>query len=273
MNRLYYRLRQTLVRRNQRRLDRLLPELAKITKDPRVAEIIEYRERYGPAMIPLVDGRETGESAKSAPIKRDGEWRYTEWHGTRIFWPPMLSEHAITDSFATAVTEQHPSSPHRYEHDPSSPLQGDWAILVGASDCYFAATIAARFRKLIVLEPDPRWRATMERTLRYAGVEHEIVPFFAGSSTNGNAVTLDSLVSGSEERVSFIQTDVEGAELDVLFGAERILSTHRTSASICCYHTSTQAQEVWDFLSGRGYDTRYSPGYLDPMTPKRLVYP
>lgn len=65
--------------------------------------------------------------------------------------------------------------------------------------------------------------------------------------------TLDNIIRKCGlDRVDFIKIDVESAELQVLKGAKKTLKKFRPSLSIAAYHTSTEAEEISEFLASKG---------------------
>ena len=57
------------------------------------------------------------------------------------------------------------------------------------------------------------------------------------------ACTIDDVIP-ADEIVTFIKMDIEGAELDALKGAARIIKQHRPKLSICLYHKPEDMTEL-----------------------------
>jgi FkbM family methyltransferase len=141
-------------------------------------------------------------------------------------------------------------------------------------DCgaYDGDTIAARlvqhgndFSRIFALEPDLKNLDKLEKYI--SGLSHtiqskiEVLPFAVGASNgkvkfsaNGNAassigqdgtsevdcIALDSILS--ESAPTFIKMDIEGAELDALFGARDLIKKYNPVLAICAYH---QQDHLW----------------------------
>ena len=158
-----------------------------------------------------------------------------------------------------------------------------------------------RFRKVIAFEADP---AVMPALLAFGKVigaravihnavvaAHNGVVHFAGDGLGGGCIAsssgvevpcvrLDDMLAG--ETVSYIKMDIEGAELQALEGAQRIIWRDRPILAVCGYHTpdhlwrvpvslKTQAPDSAIFLRSHCADGLDSVYYSVP--PERQVQP
>jgi len=112
---------------------------------------------------------------------------------------------------------------------------------VGANDGYFtygcAAAILGHGRRphIIAFEPgisdNPSLAEQLSRPAQlwaatYAGATFEFLPFYVGSKDNSRSMTLDAALEARPNlvgRPALVKVDVEGAEVDVLEGARRLL--------------------------------------------------
>ncbi len=113
-----------------------------------------------------------------------------------------------------------------------------------------------RVRKVYAFEPDlVNYKVCLERKEETAYVEAVILPYgtwsertelrfrATGSGSAGITTVGDTIISAvpidevvTEERVTFIKMDVEGAELESLHGAEKTILRDRPKLAICIYH-------------------------------------
>jgi FkbM family methyltransferase len=123
-----------------------------------------------------------------------------------------------------------------------------------------------RFRRIVALEPDEAnfsrlcdcvrrmggSRESRTQTYRAAvGSSHRVERFdasgdmsasFSASGTSEvEVLPLDEILSDDEKL--YIKFDVEGAEMDALRGARRILSDARPALAVCVYH---RPEDMWD---------------------------
>jgi FkbM family methyltransferase len=162
---------------------------------------------------------------------------------------------------------------------------GDTLVDVGANLGLYAVAAAKRGARVIAVEPDPANVRDIRRNARLnrakvsivqalAGAEIGAAPLaLRGSPVSGNidmylgpttrygvapVLTLDALLK--DERVDLLKIDVEGAEIDVLRGAEQTLAEKRPRAILIEVHPTSFAligQTVGDLtqlLDSAGYD-------------------
>jgi len=68
-------------------------------------------------------------------------------------------------------------------------------------------------------------------------------------SENGNiTISLTTIDTEISEKVTFIKMDIEGAELDALKGAEKIIRQHKPTLAICLYHKANDYTDIFEFI-------------------------
>jgi FkbM family methyltransferase len=108
--------------------------------------------------------------------------------------------------------------------------------------------------KRIELIPKPLWSTSRQR-LSYdpAGPVTSV-----GGSSGERAATSETIdrlrASRGLARIDFIKLDVEGAELEVLRGAEETLHSCRPRLAVAVYHRIEDLVEIPRFLSALGYE-------------------
>jgi FkbM family methyltransferase len=149
---------------------------------------------------------------------------------------------------------------------PSDVTFVDCGAFTGDTIERFLAVQGDRFRRIVALEPDEvnfsrlcdyvrrmgGSRESRTRTYRAAvGSSHRVERFdssgdmsasFSASGTSEvEVLPLDEILSDDEKL--YIKFDVEGAEMDALRGARRILSDSRPALAVCVYH---RPEDMWD---------------------------
>ena len=123
------------------------------------------------------------------------------------------------------------------------------------------------YQHIVAFEPDAKNFATLrekhgntrDTTLLEKGAyDHDGEVFFFGGGEAGTVVadnranatgirvtTLDSL---NLEKVTFIKMDIEGAELNALKGAEKILLRDKPKLAVCIYHSNGDMLRIAEYL-------------------------
>jgi len=126
--------------------------------------------------------------------------------------------------------------------------RGNILIDVGANDGYYSMLLRRNFKKVYAIEPFPKSVSVLKRNLRNGKITNvEVLPFAVGSRTGKTKMYLSlrgtkchSLLRVGErtiivdcytlndlfpdyEGIDLIKVDVEGGEIEVLLGAEKIM--------------------------------------------------
>ena len=51
-----------------------------------------------------------------------------------------------------------------------------------------------------------------------------------------------------KEKVTYIKMDIEGAELDTLLGAKKIITQYRPKLAVCIYHKDSDMLNIMEYL-------------------------
>jgi FkbM family methyltransferase len=120
----------------------------------------------------------------------------------------------------------------------------------------FLDQVQSGFRKIVAFEPDPETFGKLGRLITSlpsgrsielhqaaAGAVNGAVRFSGGGKSSAsvgsgtlevNSVKLDDTLKGTAP--TYIKMDIEGAELDAISGARRIIEEHSPVLAICSYH-------------------------------------
>jgi hypothetical protein len=130
---------------------------------------------------------------------------------------------------------------------------------IGAHDGYYALILAKRARdRVLAIEPDPEARAALADVLRAnpsLAPFVEVVPELVGGSPGeGHTTTLDELAWREKSFVpDLVKVDAEGAEAEILRGAQRLLRERRPHFVIET-HSRGLEDECIALLRAAGYD-------------------
>ena len=188
---------------------------------------------------------------------------------------------------------------------------GDRVIDVGANVGYFtmlAAQMVGDEGAVHAFEPNPRVVSLLHKSVALNGFRRRVrvtdkavsvqtgsLSFFSptdpGNTYEATVVKRDDIplcslevasvslddyaVSNAVERVRLLKIDVEGAEVEVLYGAQQLLRKSRPEAVICEFAPRSDAEEEWCALIAVFAAFDYEPYRLDesgkPIGPNRGV--
>lgn len=208
----------------------------------------EWVDEYRPQNVPVGSDEKAG-------------LPYVTFYGHHIFFPRGSSVESVQSAVSIGLMEQDSRSPHRYVGDGFNVDEGDIGVFIGASNGLFCASLIDRLSKAYLFEPDPTWHESLRCTFAPWGDKTEILPLAAGSETTSSQIRLDDFFK-NRSSPNYIQADVEGAEFEVLKGAQRILrDSSKLRLSLCTYHNTPDFSRFENLLRGMGYEISHSPGY------------
>ena len=231
--------------------------------NPETNEIVSFLKSKRVEMIPYFYRDEYENKEIVVRFDTAEDLYVVEVEGNDIYFPKELGEQYIRDSVRVALMEQDDRSPHKYLPTKSLQIQGDVAVLCGASDGIYALQIINRFKKIYLFEANPLWIKPIRKTLRNYLDKIEIVSYFVSDVDGIDTITLDTFFKDKNEKINYIQADIENAELLMLKGADKLISTSTDlTLAICCYHTAHQEKDLTDFLRAKKYKIQPSNGFL-----------
>jgi hypothetical protein len=186
--------------------------------------------------------------------------------GKKMFFPPDWSDFQIQSNYSGLLREQSIKSPHRYEIGDFCVREGDVIVDCGAAEGIWALSSVEKAKKIYLFECEERWINALKKTFEPWKDKVEIINKFVSDTSSGNNVTLDDVLGGGG--VNFIKADIEGAEVSMLRGAEKILSARQNLSAqnlrlaLCTYHRQNDARDLNDILTGHGFSTTFSHGYM-----------
>lgn len=202
--------------------------------------------------------------SRSIEVFRDeiAEMFYVKFDGKRMYYHKGFdTREGVQRHFMAISAEQDPDSPHRYENDFFA-IEGDDVVAdLGAAEGNFALAVVEKVKKIYLVESDPLWAEALRKTFEPWKEKTHIIPKYAGGSNSATTITLDDIIAMSS--ASVIKMDIEGSEVEVLKHAYKTLSAERNmKVVITTYHKDTDAKYIKNILTGNGFETQFSKGYM-----------
>jgi len=189
--------------------------------------------------------------------------------GTHIyFWPRTF------DLYGLAYMHQEVYAPssnnfHAYEHGPIQVKCGDVVIDAGACEGFFTRYALEKGAKIITIEPVKILADALKRTFLneikngqvslhnvaigscntqgYLSMDSTKI-FESHLSMVGECVDIVKLDDFITTKVDFIKMDIEGGEVDAVYGAHNIIKLYKPRLAIAVYHNYENAQKIMEYL-------------------------
>lgn len=154
------------------------------------------------------------------------------------------------EKYREILYEQLPDSAHRYFNAPLQEIARDRVVVeVGAADGMFSLECAKTAKAIYVFEPEQIWIDALNCTFPKAVYPNTtIVKKIVSDRTEGDSIRLDDYFPSST-RVDVLKMDVEGAEMEVLVGAKRLIQENpQMQLIIATYHKAEHFQQITEYL-------------------------
>lgn len=203
------------------------------------------------------------QAALSIFYDKDKQMYYAKRKGKRLYLKQDTYAKSL-NYYWNLIYEQDRKSPHLYSEKK---VDGDILLDIGGAEGFFALDHANDFSKIYIFEGDKTWLPALNETFKQFKEKVFIIDRFVGDSTNEDYVSLDDFVKQYDIDCSksiFIKMDVEGAEMNVLKGAAKLLKdAQRIHLSVCTYHKQNDEKEIKEELeSYNRFSITYSKGYM-----------
>lgn len=151
----------------------------------------------------------------------------------------------------------------------------DCGAYIGDSAIAFIEELKKRginsYEKILSFEPDPyNYKTMLKRKIKNQLCFNKGTSDHVGkskfsindtsstfSSSGEISVDVDTLDNMIDERITYIKMDIEGAELESLHGAERLIKENEPKLAICIYHRKEDLWTIIDYIDSLGIDYDY----------------
>ena len=214
--------------------------------------------------VPNIFGNYRPSTRRDIVLRDSDNFPYVMLEDKKLFltkdYNGIFKDNDGTEYISDVLWEQRENSPHLYIRDETDISEG--AIIVDAGVCEgnFALRYVERAKKIYLIEPEPKWREPLYRTFEPYKEKIVFCDKFLGRYNSTEMTTLDTLLNG--EHIDFLKMDIEGAEIDALLGAKRVLLNSNARVAVCCYHHQNDEENIKMLLQVYGYATDNSKGYM-----------
>lgn len=209
----------------------------------------EFSSKYNPSEIPLF-------------FDSSNTLYYTPWEGGNLYYKNGTQKKKAQRYFNSLRLEQDVLSPHRYLTEEFNVSENDVIVDVGAAEGNFSLSVIAKAKHIYLFEPEKNWVKALEATFAPWKNKVTVVQKFVSDKTSDKSITLDDYFN-ENQIVNFIKADVEGAEADLIRGADRLIQRNKNlKIAVCTYHSQEDASLLASMLQEHGFVTKFSDGYM-----------
>jgi hypothetical protein len=190
--------------------------------------------------------------------------KYILHKNKRLYFPKEFSSGYIACMYNSLLIEFDDESPHCYETSNFHVREGDVIADVGASEGIFTLNNIEKIKKVYLFECEERWIESLKMTFKPWKEKIVIINKYVSDNTSKKSITLDDFVENEGvEKLNFIKADIEGAEISLVLGANKILSNQKDLRIVLCtYHNQNDADELNKLLLEKGFQTEFSNKYM-----------
>lgn len=220
----------------------------------------------------------------------------------RIYWPTAMPYNGLSWLFGEVFAPWF-GNPSSYDHPAMEIGKANWVVDAGACEGFFSLfALEQGARRVVAVEPlEPLWRALRQTFAEHtddgrfelfegalgevAGTAHlRLDPLHACdasvvSAATGQLVTLATLDALGErynlEADGMIKMDIEGAEMDALRGATRLLREYKPKLAVAVYHGYDNANLCAEIIRAANpsytIEFRGMYGWFSPPRPYMLI--
>lgn len=187
---------------------------------------------------------------------------FTYWEGKKLFYKNGHQIKKAQVYFNSLLLEQDKDSPHRYLTSAFDVKPGDVIVDVGAAEGNFSLSVVEKAGHIYLFEVEKDWIKALEATFEPWKDKVHIVQKYVSDIDNEQCIKLDTFFAENQQ-VNFIKADVEGAEAQVINGAQALIKAQNDlRIAVCTYHRQSDAHRLDDLLKSLDFQNHFSDKYM-----------
>jgi len=177
-----------------------------------------------------------------------------------LYFPSSFPLKTAVRTYIQLLVEQDKRSPHKYLNDSLKFDDVDVFVDVGCAEAIMALEFARKVKKIVLFESKNEWIEALEKT--FAPYREKII--IISSPAGKTITTLDNELNGFIERNYriMIKMDVEGSELDVLGGADKLIHYNNSIWLCATYHKWNDYENITNIFKEAGYNMETNKSFI-----------
>lgn len=180
----------------------------------------------------------------------------------KLFWPLQFPIEGIYMVTTETFDEK---DWHFYQYKQTTIEPGEILLDIGTAEGLFPLTVADKCKKIIMVEPNRYFHASLQKTFAPYREKTQIIHTaignedgkitFGDDSLSSHVVNeneqgysveihkVDTLIS-SDQEITYMKADIEGFEEEMLKGAEKTIRKNKPKIAITTYHTGNNPEKI-----------------------------
>ena len=206
-----------------------------------------------------------------AGLDHEAGMPYVVHEGKRLYFPSVYDvedavrqyHHLVTTEMILKKEDDEPA-PHCYQSDKIHLNSDDCLFDIGSAEGLFALHYIEQVKHVVLVECDPMWFDSLQRTFAPFRDKVDIVNKRVGVEDGESVVTMKTLMAEFTPSDAFVKMDIEGGEVPSLLASSAYLASYgeRLKFSVATYHKQNDATQLKELFDRLGFYSEYSKGYM-----------
>jgi hypothetical protein len=231
------------------------------TNDLEINEALDFLKTNDLSVFPYPFFLKYINKAIEVIIDNENGFPYVMHFGKKLYFKKNWTHDHIIDAYRFLLAEQDEQSGHCYLTGDYTIVPGSVIVDVGAAEGIFALHEIENIKHIYLIETDLEWIEALKLTYKPWANKITIINKFVSNKDDEQNVRLDTYFS-NVERIDLLKIDVDGAEQDLLKGADRTVSDKVHKLAICTYHKTNDNRDFTKYLTSKNYTLSNSKGYM-----------
>ncbi|MDU1892561.1 MAG: FkbM family methyltransferase [Dysgonomonas sp.] len=233
-------------------------------KDKELKEAVNYIRKKGVEIFPHSLNEKYNNQNITVYTDEQSNLKYVKHNGHNLYFPADMKDIEVITSYGWLSVEQDISSPHRYLTKEFDVNKNDVFLDIGAAEGILSLDVVDKVHKIILFEVEDRWIEALSKTFEPWKDKVTIINKYVSDRDSDTTIKIDSLTDMFDSNSIFLKLDVEGAEAQVLKGAEMVLTSGKydCKAIVCTYHKQEDFENLSAIMEKYKYEIEPSYGYM-----------
>ncbi len=188
--------------------------------------------------------------------------KYVMHSEKKMYFKRSFSVSAIKNLYAGLLRDQDINSPHLYLTENFHLASNDVIADIGSAEGNFSISNIDKVKKVYLFESDIEWIEALEATFLPWKDKVVIVNKYVTNYDSNETINIYSFYKNLSE-ITFFKVDIEGEEQNFMNACSELFDSEKNlKIAICTYHKENDFVDFSKQLSGWGFETEHSKGFM-----------